>query len=385
MQHRIQIAAAILVCIALPLLKAAAVDDAPTISFVTRAEATMILLTSLGVPIPEPTTAYKYADVIENAWYAPYLVAAIERGMIDQPTHGLAYPHRPVTRAEFLKMLTVAFNLSTGLAYDYTDISSEDWYAPYAGNAQRYTLFPNLTEGTLQPNALLTHDEVTEALRRVLRQHPTIRHVPRQSYLSTLQDTLPSLRQSAFAPVLLPQTTVAGVQGKREPQYVTAKMVKQAMLGVMQNNPIAQVTKMELIDMVNAERRANGLQPLQENPLLSRAAEKHAEDMWKQRYFGHTTPDGKTYVDRIESAGYLTPYTGACDCSIPCSCEPYYALGENIAKGQMTIEQVFADWMDSPSHRRNILQPEFTEIGVGLFGTLWVQTFGNVGFKPVYL
>jgi len=370
----------------LPLFGSAfATEEAPAISFVTRAEATMILLTSLGTTVPEPTTAYRYVDVIENAWYTPYLIDAIERGMMDRPSHGLAYPHRPVKRSEFLKMLAVAFNLPTNLSHNYVDVNGDEWYAPYVGNAQRYALFPHISDGKLQPDALMSHDDVTEAIRRVLRQHPTIRRVPIRSYLSTLQDALTPLGQSAFIPVLMPQTTVAGVQAKREPKYVTSMMVKQAMLGVMQNNPISKVTKFELINMVNAERRANGLQSLQENPALSRAAEKHAEDMWKNHYFGHTTLDGNTYVDRISAAGYLIPPAGACECTIPCNCEPFYTMGENIAKGQMTAEQVFDDWMNSPSHRRNILQPEFSEIGIGLFGTIWVQTFGSVGFKSMYL
>ncbi|MNR50485.1 Cysteine-rich secretory protein family protein [compost metagenome] len=49
--------------------------------------------------------------------------------------------------------------------------------------------------------------------------------------------------------------------------------------------------------------------------------------------------------------------------------------GENIAKGQRTPEEVVKDWMNSPGHRKNILNPHYTMIGVGYFSGLWVQEF----------
>jgi uncharacterized protein YkwD len=56
-------------------------------------------------------------------------------------------------------------------------------------------------------------------------------------------------------------------------------------------------------------------------------------------------------------------------------------VGENLAAGQPTPERAFTDWMNSPSHRDNILDPRFTELGVGVrfggeYGVYWVQEFG---------
>ena len=59
-----------------------------------------------------------------------------------------------------------------------------------------------------------------------------------------------------------------------------------------------------------------------------------------------------------------------------CSCKPKYALGENLARGQLTAEEVVKDWMESPGHRRNMLEPKFTELGIGIFRDMWVQNFG---------
>jgi uncharacterized protein YkwD len=77
-------------------------------------------------------------------------------------------------------------------------------------------------------------------------------------------------------------------------------------------------------------------------------------------YFSHTSPEGSTFVERAKAARYPTPG------------------GENIAWGQRTPDAVMQDWMDSPGHRRNILNCEFTTIGVGFDprGYHWTQVFG---------
>jgi uncharacterized protein YkwD len=61
-----------------------------------------------------------------------------------------------------------------------------------------------------------------------------------------------------------------------------------------------------------------------------------------------------------------------------CRCRPKFAVGENIAVGQLTPKEVMKDWMNSPGHRKNILHSEFAEIGIGLFGDYWVQNFGRM-------
>ncbi len=125
-----------------------------------------------------------------------------------------------------------------------------------------------------------------------------------------------------------------------------------------------------MLSRINAERRAAGLAPLAGNTLLDRSAQRHAEDMLRRDYFSHGGLDGSTILERVQATGY-----------------PARSVGENIAEGQFSVDQVVAGWMASPGHRRNILDKNFRELGLGVArGTsqagkphriLWVQNFGR--------
>jgi hypothetical protein len=123
----------------------------------------------------------------------------------------------------------------------------------------------------------------------------------------------------------------------------------------------------EVIDLVNAERAAQGLHPLGVDHNLATAARDHSEDMGLQGYFSHTSLDGRTVPDRITAAGYS-----------------YNTYGENIAGGQSTPEDVIDAWMSSSGHRANILNSTFCDIGVGYayladspYRHYWTQDFGR--------
>jgi Cysteine-rich secretory protein family len=106
----------------------------------------------------------------------------------------------------------------------------------------------------------------------------------------------------------------------------------------------------EVIVRTNAERTKRGLLPLKSNAALTRAAEWLAKDMAERGYFDHTDRQGRDIDKRLPDFGYAE----------------YRAMGENIAAGQRSAEEVVAGWMKSPGHRANILEPKFREIGVGI-------------------
>lgn len=116
----------------------------------------------------------------------------------------------------------------------------------------------------------------------------------------------------------------------------------------------------EVVVLVNKARAGAGCTPMVEDARLTQAAAAHSADMAAQRYFSHTSRDGRTFDQRIIAAGY--PQPGA----------------ENIARGQRTAAQVMESWMDSPGHRANILNCSLHAIGVGLAtnGMYWTQDFG---------
>ena len=124
-----------------------------------------------------------------------------------------------------------------------------------------------------------------------------------------------------------------------------------------------------ILERVNAVRRRERLKPLSQDHLLDQAAQDHAEDMLARSYFEHRSPEGTTVRERSRAARY------------------YWAvIGENIAEGQTSLDEVMETWMNSPGHRKNILSPNFTELGVGLalgrggdgeYRAVWVQNFGR--------
>jgi len=119
----------------------------------------------------------------------------------------------------------------------------------------------------------------------------------------------------------------------------------------------------QVVQLVNKERSKYGLKPLTANWQLARVARMKSQDMRDRRYFSHTSPT------------YGSPFNMMKAFNIS-----YSAAGENIAAGQPTAQQVMNGWMNSPGHRKNILSPQFTEIGVGYAtgGSMryyWTQMF----------
>lgn len=130
----------------------------------------------------------------------------------------------------------------------------------------------------------------------------------------------------------------------------------------------SDITTSKVIELTNARREKLGLTTLTQNSLLSRAAEAKAKNMFKEQYWAHYAPDGTSPWFFVRSEGYS-----------------YVAAGENLGKDFSDSESLVQAWMDSPTHRDNLLQPRYTEIGVAvvngeLFGyetTLVVQLFGE--------
>lgn len=127
--------------------------------------------------------------------------------------------------------------------------------------------------------------------------------------------------------------------------------------------------KVLLLKLVNEARR-KGVQcgdvwhppvpPLAWNVQLEAAAVLHSADMYQKKYFSHIESDGSTANTRIEKAGYI-----------------WMAYGENIGMGYRTEAEVVEAWLKSPGHCKNIMSPNYKEMGVGRVGDYWTQDFGS--------
>jgi uncharacterized protein YkwD len=119
----------------------------------------------------------------------------------------------------------------------------------------------------------------------------------------------------------------------------------------------------KLVEAHNRIRAEAKVKKLTFNRKLTAAAQAHAEDMATRRKMTHTGGDGSSSSERIKARGYR-----------------YFRTGENVAFGNMSVDRLMKGWMDSPSHKRNILGG-FSDIGVGCAvdeagKRYWCVTFG---------
>jgi hypothetical protein len=129
----------------------------------------------------------------------------------------------------------------------------------------------------------------------------------------------------------------------------------------------AAVSPDAIFNLTNSARTQNGLNTLSMNSQLNTAAQMKAQDMLTNGYFAHTSPSGLNSWYWFKQVNY-----------------DYKTAGENLAIDFSDSNSVFNAWMNSPSHRDNILDPDFQEIGIsaitgnfnGSTTTVVVQMFG---------
>jgi uncharacterized protein YkwD len=119
-----------------------------------------------------------------------------------------------------------------------------------------------------------------------------------------------------------------------------------------------------MLDLVNQERQAVGLNPLASDPELTEVARQHSADMFERGYFAHDTPEGLTPFDRMRAANIR-----------------FLTAGENLALAP-TLSLAHTGLMNSPGHRANILRREFGRVGIGIMdggirGLMVSQEFRN--------
>lgn len=124
--------------------------------------------------------------------------------------------------------------------------------------------------------------------------------------------------------------------------------------------------EMTFLAIINVDRQNNGLDPLAISPTLTRVAQWMSQSMTSQNYFGHTDWLGRDPFQRMADFGY------------------YFNTwkGENLAAGRAGAQAVFDQWRDSPSHRANMLNPNYQFIGIaraqgGYYGWYWATEFGG--------
>lgn len=256
----------------------------------------------------------QFKDVSEKDLYVEEIQQVVRAGIF-RGSNGYFRPSENLTRAQMATILTIAFDLEVKASYDFVDVPEGHW----ANESVRALYSNGITvgsEGKFKPN-----DPVTRA-----------------QYAAFLNAALNLDKEFVVQPIIPSEA-----EEPLEPPVLEANQFEQ-----------------QVAELTNNERSKHGLAPLQVDVLLGKVAHEKSRDMAINNYFSHDSPIYGSLFDMMKANGIS-----------------YSAAGENIAKGYFTPEHVVTGWMNSPGHRQNILNDEFTHIGVGFFeqGNLWTQMF----------
>jgi uncharacterized protein YkwD len=164
-------------------------------------------------------------------------------------------------------------------------------------------------------------------------------------------------------PFLMGCPAADGTSARTPVLGLTARAIESPTAGTPSNN---EALVSQVLRLINERRSQIGLGDLTLDPVLTRMAENYCTEMIQDGFFSHENPKtSEGPAERALKAGYV-----------------FLAVGENLAAGQETAEQVVAEWMASPEHRDIILGLQWREVGIGVriggqYGVYWVMEFGN--------
>jgi len=169
---------------------------------VNRAQAAKILLLATNRKTYQIPNRGQFRDVAGGAWYEPYVMTAAQMGIIGGYPDGTFRPDDRINTAEFLKMIALAFGIPAGAPSSYADVPEDAWYAPYAGIAQARFLFPNRQE-FFYPSAQLTRRDVAISVYNMMiaQEKPPAAESPQPAFpvLTILPSSSPSSSSASFS------------------------------------------------------------------------------------------------------------------------------------------------------------------------------------------
>lgn len=287
---------------------------------ITRAEAAQYIYNALDLNTPTLTN-FQYKDVPTDASYVEAVYSLVQLGVLQHSSY--FYPNNYLTRAQLSKMINSAFDIEVD-QYNkakFKDISKNYWAKHDIESLADIHVLKGSGDQKFSPNGQVTRAQMAAILDRVI----------------------------AFKKQLVANEIVYDYLLK---DYISCK------------NKYPYWTE-EVINLVNIERNKKSLPPLQMDAQLTKIAVIKANDMVKRNYFDHKSP----------FYGYPWDLAGIFD-------YPFVSFGENIARNYTSPKSVVNGWLNSPSHRENILSKSFTNIGVscvlGKNGNYyWVQQFSS--------
>ncbi|RDI45772.1 S-layer homology domain-containing protein [Falsibacillus pallidus] len=324
-----------------------------------RLLASIMLLAMILMPLKHAAAAAAFSDIPSNYWAKSEIYELVDKQVLTGYPDNTFKPERNVTRSQAAVMIGRSLRVETAghPAPPFKDI-------PKGTEAYRY--ITALTDMGVFSKVSYFHpgDPLTRAqMAKILAI----------SYELKIQSshTFKDVASNHWAYTYIEKLAASGITtGKKEGIYDPTGKVSRSQMAVFVKRAMdykkngQSVSEVEsVLTLVNAERAKTGAPPLKLASDISRVSAAKAADMRDKNYFSHTSP---TYGD---------PFKMLTNFGIH-----WTAAGENIAAGQPDAKSVMTAWMNSEGHRANILNPNYTEIGIGLakggsYGTYWVQTF----------
>lgn len=333
-----------------------------------------------------------YSDVRSNHWAFDAISFTTEKKWFNGYTDGTFCPNNTISRAEAAKVLVSLLEREVHEISDtgYSDVFVTDWYAPYIEVGK--DLFLDVKDGgKFKPNSPISREETVYALVRGMKFNISVEYVD-QSMLEQfvdakeIKDTIRPYFTIAMQKNLISGYSDGTVKAKDSLTRAEFAMLLYRAYRINQGETVDQIEMTDeeakdyeasyddldlthsseiafrkaVVTLVNEIRNDNGFNQLSENPDLAQAAQMKAEDMQNNDYFDHQSPTYGSPFDMMKNFGIS-----------------YVCAGENIAKGQSTPEEVVNSWMNSEGHKKNILNPSYTQIGIGYAAdeNIWVQMF----------
>ncbi len=285
---------------------------------ISRAEALKVLVLFCGRELA--TAESEFSDVKETDWFAPYVAAG--KDLFPSTELGLTFrPNERMSRGNAIFALVRILSFTSDVKYvdeglllnyaDYEDINPE--IAPYVAIALQTSLISGYSDGTLRVNGALTRAEFVSMLYRAYKMR--------------------SAADVGVSPEVVTQETIT-------PQD-SAPASANLLTGSFDN---------ELVYCLNTVKKDKGQDDLLYNPVLSKIAQKKAEDMYNNNYFSTTSPTFGTVSDMLKEENLL---------------KRDEVCGINIAKELASPQEVVDSWMTLACDRSNILKRAYKQIGIG--------------------
>ncbi|USK53345.1 CAP domain-containing protein [Cytobacillus solani] len=212
----------------------------------------------------------------------------------------------------------------------------------------------------LQQSTIINKDQINNEIQKLMKEYNiTWNQANNQIVKQPVQTQAQKPAQTQAQKPAQTQTQKPAQTQTQKPAQTQTQKPAQTQPSTPASSSVSAYEQ-KVLDLTNQERAKNGVPALKLDVELSKVARAKSADMKAKGYFDHNSPTYGSPFDMMKQFGIT-----------------YKSAGENIAMGQRTPEEVVNAWMNSEGHRKNILNANYTHLGVGYVadGNYWTQMF----------